>query len=92
MLNLVVLSLVLVVPGVLAGGAAGYLVARRFRIEPPPPATAAHAPLDLSVEQEVQAASTRWAEQEGRPEIAPLLAQKLHMLIELGQRRDRRQP
>jgi hypothetical protein len=78
--------LIPIIAGVLAGAAAGGLLAwyflRRRAVQPEP-----SPPPDPWVAAEIDRAAATWASEQGRPEAAPLLADKLHLLHHLSTRR-----
>lgn len=78
--------LIPVIAGTLAGAAAGgllawYLLRRRTVQAESSPTT------DPWVAAEIDRAAATWASEQGRPEAAPLLADKLHLLHKLSTRR-----
>ncbi|MBS1883593.1 MAG: hypothetical protein JSS97_11635 [Actinobacteria bacterium] len=75
----------------LIGAVAGLLAARLFLSYYKPDATAsAVEPADPFIAAEIDQAAASWAQAQGRPEAAGLLADKLHLLYALDRRR--RQP
>jgi hypothetical protein len=82
------LAFVLVVP-IAFGAASGLLAAHWFLSRHSQPSSAAEVPTDPFVSAEIDQAAVRWATASGRPEAAGLMADKLHMLHRLGQRRRR---
>lgn len=86
MLNLVLLTVL----APLMGAAAGLLAAYWFVTRHNSADAAAHEPADEFVSAEIDQAAARWAANQGRPEAAGIMADKLHMLYDLARRR--RQP
>jgi hypothetical protein len=77
--------------GPLVGAVTGLLAARWFLSHHQPTVTAAATePADPFISAEIDQAAASWAQAQGRPEAAGLLADKLHLLYALGRRR--RQP
>jgi hypothetical protein len=76
---------------VLVGALSGVLTARWLlrRSEKQPPVQAKEP--DPWVAAEIDQAAASWAMAQGRPEAAPVMADKLHLLHHLGQRRGWRQ-
>lgn len=74
----------LLISSALAGATSGALIAwlllRRRRQEPVPL-------LDSARVEEIEQAAATWAKAQGRPEATHLMADKLHLLHHLGQRR-----
>jgi hypothetical protein len=70
----------------LAGAVAGGVTARWLLSHQQPDQTVPTPP-DPWVSAEIDQAATRWAMEHGRPEAAGPIADKLHLLHDLGQRR-----
>lgn len=84
-MSLVVLIALLLVFGTLAGAISGALTARWFlhHKEQAQPVPLSDPSLDAEIEQAAEA----WANAQGRPEVAGLVADKLHLLHHLARRR-----
>lgn len=82
------LIVVLIIAGALAGAVSGalttWLILRRCcrerQARPVPPAQPERV-------EEIERAANAWAKAQGRPEATGLMADKLHLLNHLGQRR-----
>lgn len=80
--------LLLIALGSLVGAVTGLLAARWFLFHHRPADTVAPAePADPFVAAEIDQAAAKWATDEGRPEAAGLMADKLHLLYALTRRR-----
>jgi hypothetical protein len=86
MLNYVIAGLVLVLASALLGALAGLLTVRRY-LAHQSDSLASDEPTDPYVSAQIDRAAAAWATANGRPEAAGLMADKLHMLHRLGQRR-----
>jgi predicted exporter len=84
MVNLLLLVAVSALIGVTAG-----LLAVRWWVGRLGPKTSAPEPTDPFVSAEIDQAAAAWATAHGRPEAAGIMADKLHLLYEIGQRRRR---
>lgn len=80
----------LVVFGSVIGTVTGLAAARWFLFRRLPNSSVKVEPPDPFVSAEIDQAAARWASDQGRPEAAGVVADKLHLLYELGRRR--RQP
>ena len=87
MLNLLLLTAL----ASLTGAVAGLLAAHWFlyRHSPGKGVVAPVEPADPFVSAELDQAAARWATGRGRPEAAGIMADKLHLLYDLGRRRRR---
>jgi hypothetical protein len=82
--------LLLITLGPLVGAITGLLAARWFLFHHRPAKTMAPVEsADPFVAAEIDQAATKWAADQGRPEAAGIMADKLHMLYELARRRGR---
>lgn len=79
----------LTVSAALAGALSGALTTRwLLRRRQPRKVTAQPVPFtDPALKTEIERAAGAWAEAQGRPEASGLVADKLHLLHHLGQRR-----
>jgi hypothetical protein len=86
MLISILLVVLLASLSALVGAVTGLLLARRYL------QTAARVPAqppDPFVSAEIDQAAAQWARANGRPEAAGIMADKLHLLHDLGRRRRR---
>jgi hypothetical protein len=83
------LTLVLLIAlGALVGAIIGLLVARWFLFHHRPADLGSLVePADPFISAEIDQAAAKWATDEGRPEAAGVVADKLHLLYALGRRR-----
>jgi hypothetical protein len=70
--------------GAASGALAAWLILRRRQRQPQAPPIPFSDPARI---EEIEQAAAGWAHSEGRPEAAGLMADKLHLLHQLGQRR-----
>jgi hypothetical protein len=78
--------LLLIVIAPLIGVVSGLLAIRWFLLRRMP-GTAPDEPPDPFVSAEIDQAAAQWAADQGRPEAAGVVADKLHLLYALGRRR-----
>lgn len=84
MLSLLLTFALALLAGIIGGGMAAWaLLRRRASAEPPLPEQP-----DEWVSAEIDQAAAAWATAHGRPEAAPLMADKLRLLHRLGLRRE----
>jgi hypothetical protein len=83
---LTLLLLIVLVP--LVGAITGLLAARWFLFHHHPADTVATTePADPFVSAEIDQAAAKWATDQGRPEAAGIMADKLHLLYALARQR-----
>jgi hypothetical protein len=85
MLNLLLLAAVSALVGTASGLAALWWFLARSR----PNTAATVESADPFVSAEIDRAAATWASDRGRPEAAGIMADKLHLLYDLGRRRRR---
>lgn len=91
MLSLFLLTLLLILTSAVVGAIAGLLAVRWFLTHDAHSGLFASAePSDPFISAEIDQAASAWAQTNGRPEAAGIMADKLHMLYALARRR--RQP
>jgi hypothetical protein len=84
MLLIAALAVASTVAGAASGALGAWLLLRRRQRE----SEARPVPLaDPERIEEIERAAEAWAKSQGRPEATPLMADKLHLLHDLGQRR-----
>jgi hypothetical protein len=89
MVNLVLLMLLLATVSALVGVTAGFVVVHYWVRQVGPDISAPAEPTDPFVSAELDQAAATWATAHGRPEAAGVMADKLHLLYDLGRRRRR---
>jgi hypothetical protein len=88
MLSLLLLALIGAIAGACGGSLFLWWQIRRHHLKQAPPI----APSEDWLAAEIDQAAATWATTHGRPEAAGLMADKLHLLHHLGQRRQGRRP
>lgn len=73
-----------ILAGALAGAFTAGLLLWRYRRREVTAAVPTGEPVDPWVEAEIDRAAVAWATEHGRPEAAPLMADKLRLLHHLG--------
>lgn len=84
MLQIALLLVLATLAGALSGGLTARRMLRRSRQRKTPPFSAAP---DSALNGDIEAAAASWASEQGRPEAAGIVADKLHLIHRVARRR-----